>query len=613
MEIGTAAGGALLNLSGTTLTGGTYTVSGTLEFGGAGTSEDTDAANITLTGSGAEIIDFDGQNVLAGLATITSAGTFTIGSGATFTTEGNFTNNGKLFVNSSSTLKVTGSLTNFNNSTNTLTGGTFTVGGKLEFAGANIVTDAANLTMSGTGEVVNSTTGSNGLTKLATITATGSFTLENKAKFTTAGNLTSNGKLTVNNGSTLTITGDLTNFNSSTDTLSSGTYTVGGTLEFTGANIVNNAANLTISGAAAKILNGTANGLANFANNTGTFTVTGDGNFTTGSAYFSNSNKVTVAAGSTLTVGGGNSYNQSAGTTTVDGALVADGGINVTGGTVLGAGTLSGSVTVGGSGTAPTISAGDSGKAGLLVITGNYTQLSTAAMNSFIGGTTVGTQYSQLQVTGTAALAGTLTVTLANGFTPTIGSTFTVLTASRVSGTFSNSTIAINGSEHFNVSYTSTGVILTVVAGAEPQSGEERSMLLAAVPRRQPVRSSGLRRRIGTAPNGSNRIFVAGMGNTRAESDTAVAGSGLRRYENVAGVAEQPRIPAPVAAAWEHKVPIAPVTLRLGLDRAVRRATNGNVSTGTAGFAPLRMPATGSLMQRTPIRILQPMLPRLPR
>src|SRR5208283_4519086 len=119
-----------------------------------------------------------------------------------------------------------------------------------------------------------------------------------------------------------------------------------------------------------------------------------------------------------------------------------------------GGGKLSGNVTLGGSGTTPTIIVGDSGKAGLLAITGNYTQLSTATMNSFIGGTTVGTQYSQLQVGGTASLAGILTVTLASGFTPTVGSTFTVLTAETFTGTFSNSTIAINGSEHFAVSYT---------------------------------------------------------------------------------------------------------------------------------------------------------------
>src|SRR6202043_1716493 len=71
MQIGTAAGGALLNLSGTTLTGGTYSVNGTLQFGALGTSVVTDAANISLMGSGAQIIDFAGENVLRNLASIT--------------------------------------------------------------------------------------------------------------------------------------------------------------------------------------------------------------------------------------------------------------------------------------------------------------------------------------------------------------------------------------------------------------------------------------------------------------------------------------------------------------------------------------------------------------
>lgn len=598
MQVGTSAGEALLNFSGTTLTGGTYAVSGTLEFGASGTSVVTDAANISLTGSAAEIKDFAGQNVLTDLATITSAGSFTLSSGANFTTAGNFTNNGRLTVNTGSKFAVTGTLSNFNSSTKTLAGGSYTVGGKLNFAGANIVTDAANITMDGKGEIVNSTNSSNGLANLATITGAGSFTLASHANFTTVGNLTADGRLTVNSGSTLTIAGTLTNFNSSTDTLTSGTYTVGGTMEFTGANIVNNATNLTISGSSAKILNGSSNGLANFANNTGLFTVSGNGNFTTGSTAFTNSGSVTVTKGSSMSVGGGNTYTQSAGTTTVDGTLSAS-AINVTGGTILGAGKLSSNVTVGGSGTAPTISAGDSGKAGLLVITGTYTQLSTATMNSFIGGTTVGTQYSQLQVGGTATLAGTLTVTLASGFTPTIGSTFTVLTAGAMTGTFSNSTIAINGSEHFNVSYTSSGIVLTVASGAAPRSGGSApASLAAAVPKkRQPVLTSALRHGIGTTTLGSSHILVAGE-STQARSGALLAGGyGLSKFE------EPNRLP--VGRTWEH-MPIvaAPV--------AERVAQSNNWSAPARSVSSLHVPAT-TLIRRAPVKILPPMLPRLAR
>lgn len=612
MKIGTSAGGALLNFSGTTLTGGTYTINGTLEFGASGTSIVTDAANITLTGAGAKIIDFASVNVLTDLATVTSAGSFSIGGGANFTTAGNFSNSGKLTVNAGSTFTVAGSLTNFSSATNTLTGGSYTTGGTLEFAGANIVTDAASITLSGTGVILNSVTGGNGLGNLATITAAGSLTLASKAKFTTVGNLTNNGKLIVNTGTTLTVTGDLTNFNSTTDTLSSGTYTVGGTLEFTDADIVNNAANLTISGTSAKILNGTANGLANFKNNTNSFTVMSAGNFTTSAANFTNSGKVTVTAGSALTVGGDDAYNQSAGTTTIDGTLMASSGINATGGTIQGAGKLIGNVSVGGTGTTPTLNIGDSGKAGLLAITGTYTQLSTGATNAFIGGTTVGTQYSQLQVSGTATLAGTLTVALASGFTPTIGSTFTVLTASGISGTFSNSTIAINTTEHFNVSYTSTGVVLTVASGAASQSGTTlQSTLLAAVPRRQRVVTGGLRHWIGVVPRLNNRIFAASVENARSHSSATLAGNELRRYERVNGT-ELARIP--VAATWKHQLPLAPVShVQIGLERGSQTASHDDDwIRPQRGVSSLRRP-TGASIQRIPVRILQPALPRLQR
>jgi hypothetical protein len=609
MQVGTATGGALLNFSGTTLTGGTYTVDGTLKFGASGTSVVTDAANITLTGAGAKILDFAAQNVLTDLATITSAGSFTIGSGANFTTAGNFTNDGRLTANTGSTFTVTGTLSNFDSTTDTLTGGTYTVGGKLEFAGADVVKDAANITMNGTGEIVNSTSSTNGLANLTTIMASGSLTLATRANFTTVGNLTDNGKLTVNSGSTLTVTGNLTNFNSSTDTLASGTYTVGGTLEFTGANIVTNAANLTLSGSAAKILGGSANGLADFENNTGSFTLTADANFTTAvnSGTFTNSGTITVTKGSTLE-NGGDSYVQSAGTTTVDGTFAAvDSGINITGGSILGAGTLTANVTVGGSGTAPTISAGDSGKAGLLLITGTYTQLSTGTMNSFIGGTTVGTQYSQLQVDGTATLAGTLTVKLASGFTPTVGSTFTVLTAGTVTGTFSNSTIAINSSEHFNVSYTSTGVVLTVASGAaaEPAS---RSNLVAALPTKQQPATSNLKHRAsGTAQNGSH-ILVASAGSARPRSGAVLGGYGVGR------LAFSNRFPVDVAARWEPvrsgAVPLAQAP------RSPERAGQGDLRNWidpSRSGSSLRMPATSTLMRREPVKILTPMFPRLQR
>src|SRR4029077_20550108 len=187
-------------------------------------------------------------------------------------------------------------------------------------------------------------------------------------------------------------------------------------LAATNGGITTNAANLTLTGTAAKINDGSSNALAGFNNNTGTLTLSSLAKLTTAASSFTNSGTVTVSKGTTLTVGGtGNSYNQTAGTTTVDGTLTGGGttGVSVTGGTIQGAGTLKTNVAVG----AATIHVGDAGKAGLLNITGTYTQLSTGTMNVSIGGTNLGA-ISQLKITGAASLGGTLTAAVVNGFTP---------------------------------------------------------------------------------------------------------------------------------------------------------------------------------------------------
>ena len=73
---------------------------------------------------------------------------------------------------------------------------------------------------------------------------------------------------------------------------------------------------------------------------------------------------------------------------------------------------------------------------GTIAITGTYTQSSGATLNLNIGGTTAGTGYDQLTVSGTATLAGTLNDSLTGGFVPDPTQSFSVLTGNNVSGTF---------------------------------------------------------------------------------------------------------------------------------------------------------------------------------
>jgi hypothetical protein len=127
-------GGAFTNFSGGALTGGTYNTSGTLEIdqlGSAGGEIATNAANITLQGAAANIVDAAGKGALTSIATNATAGSLSLAGGGTLTTAGNFTNAGKLTIG---------------------TGSSFTVGGPALFSQKSGIT-TANGTLSASGGV----------------------------------------------------------------------------------------------------------------------------------------------------------------------------------------------------------------------------------------------------------------------------------------------------------------------------------------------------------------------------------------------------------------------------------------------------------------------------
>jgi hypothetical protein len=97
----------LLNYSATTntLTGGTYSVAGTLQFGNAANgivAINTNAANIVLNGSGSQILNALNGDALAGLSTNAAGASFAIENGRNFTTSGAFLNAGTLTVGNGS-------------------------------------------------------------------------------------------------------------------------------------------------------------------------------------------------------------------------------------------------------------------------------------------------------------------------------------------------------------------------------------------------------------------------------------------------------------------------------------------------------------------------------
>ncbi|MFN8245888.1 MAG: MopE-related protein [Ferruginibacter sp.] len=130
---------------------------------------------------------------------------------------------------------------------------------------------------------------------------------------------------------------------------------------------------------------------------------------------------------------------RSTGTVTFNGSLINNNGnitvpfdfINAAAKTLKGNGTFSSDVALNNS---ATVVPGSS--PGILTVAGNYTQ-GAAALDIEIGGTTPGTGHDRLVVTGAASISGTLNATEVNGFSPQSFTSIDILTASSVTGTFS--------------------------------------------------------------------------------------------------------------------------------------------------------------------------------
>jgi hypothetical protein len=161
--------GLFNNFSGTTLMGGTYLVTGTLEFQN---SIVTNAGGITLTGATAQILNsLTNTSALANLAANSTLGSLSLQGGQVLATATNFSNAGKTTVGAGSGFSVGGSYTQ--------TGGMTTVDGVL-MAPSGLMLQKGSLVGKGTlaAAVTSgaSVTAGDSSSKPATLTVTGSYT-----------------------------------------------------------------------------------------------------------------------------------------------------------------------------------------------------------------------------------------------------------------------------------------------------------------------------------------------------------------------------------------------------------------------------------------------------
>jgi hypothetical protein len=275
----------------------------------------------------------------------------------------------------------------------------------------------------------------------------GSIVVDGGGSFTLQGSTLSNeGLFSVGAGGTLSIAAgtNFTNFSAAATTLLGGTYEVAGTFEFPGAAIAALAATVDLDGPSSAILNSTSNTnalsvLDIIAADSG-LTLAGTSLTTTGTLINEGSLTIDATLGpATLTLGG--SYTQvAAGTGEVPssttllsgGVLNASSAVALNGGTLLGSGEIIGNVA-----NAATVSPGTANSSGSIDIQGTYTQTSAGILDiQLAGSSSPGTNYDQL-LAGPVTLSGTINVSLATGYTPSLGDSYTVLQFTSSMGDFS--------------------------------------------------------------------------------------------------------------------------------------------------------------------------------
>ncbi len=206
-------------------------------------------------------------------------------------------------------------------------------------------------------------------------------------------------------------------------------------------------------------INNPFGGIFSFVNQ-GTYHKTTVGTTVVGVPFTNDSGEIKVDAGKLQF---SNTFTQIAGSLAVanNATLQFDSGLNLSAGKLGGSGTIIGNVTTSGE-----ISPGNS--AGTFNITGDLTFGSTSGLKVELGGTTQGTEYDFLDITGAATLNGTLSLSFISNFEISAQSTdtFIIVDSSALSGQFSNVSngsriTTTDGLGSFIVNYSSIAVSLS--------------------------------------------------------------------------------------------------------------------------------------------------------
>jgi len=457
-------GAATVTLSGAnTYVGGTAINGGTLAIGMGGSLASFGTVSLAAAGAGFDISAGGNQIIgalrgLAGSHIALGANTLSFGDATNQTFAGGIAGTGGVIKQGSGTQTLTGA--------NTYTGGTTIANGTLAIGvgGSLAATGTVFLTAPGVGFDISGAGGNQtigALSGVATSTiALGANTLSfgNTTNRTFRGGIAGTGGVIKQGSGTQTLSGN--NIYSGTTTINAGTLALTGAGSIASSSGVINNGTLDISGttSGATLRNLTGSGTVSLGSQTLTL-ANPNGAF---AGSFTGTGKLLLGNGTLIANGNSASFT---GTTEIAGGLLEVGDINTpsaalggrvtvdAAGTLRGHGTVLGSVVNGG-----TVAPG--GSIGTLSVGGNYTQASNAALAIEVSPTAA----SQLKVSGTAALNGTLAVTYDPG--TYAAKQYTLVSAAQgVSGTFSNITSTGTGNLGAltpSVSYGGNAVLLTL-------------------------------------------------------------------------------------------------------------------------------------------------------
>ncbi|MBI2481702.1 MAG: hypothetical protein HYV60_24565 [Planctomycetia bacterium] len=182
------------------------------------------------------------------------------------------------------------------------------------------------------------------------------------------------------------------------------------------------------------------------------------------------------------------------------------GSINIgTGASLLGDGTIRGMLSSSGQ-----IRPGN--PVGKLVVSGDFTQSALGNLTIEIGGRDAATQQDRVEISGVATLSGSLSLTLVNGFVPSVGDSFQVVTYGSRVGQFETLVgLDIGGGKVLIPSYTATGLVLQTASALTatslgtssdlPGVSESAAQSLLAVASRQWVVDGTSSELVGSIPN----------------------------------------------------------------------------------------------------------------